>query len=93
MVRGGTLFENALTSCPLCSPARGTLLTGLRSGIEAGSAAGYRVGYFGKWHLGPDGPRQRGAAESSPRVRVVRGKLAFNFVGDGLRDAADPYTR
>ena len=93
LVRGDTLFENAFTSCPLCSPARGTLLTGLRpwrsgmvdnygvgyslqrpldSGlrtwIEAGSAAGYRVGYFGKWHLGPDGPRQRGAAESSPHV-------------------------
>ena len=93
LARSGTRFENAYTSCPLCSPARGTLLTGLRpwrSGmvdnfgvgyslqrpldpslrtwIEAGVDAGYRVGYFGKWHLGPDGPRQRGAAESSAGI-------------------------
>ena len=93
LVAGGTLFENAYTSCPLCSPARGTLLTGmrpwrngmvdnygvgyslqrpldagLRTWLEAGAEAGYRVGYFGKWHLGPDGSRRRGAAESSPAI-------------------------
>jgi arylsulfatase A-like enzyme len=41
---------------------------GLRIWIEAGADAGYRVGYFGKWHLGPDGPRERGAAESSRAI-------------------------
>lgn len=29
--------------------------------IEWAHAAGARVGYFGKWHLGPDGPIYRGA--------------------------------
>ncbi len=29
--------------------------------LEWAVAAGYGVGYFGKWHLGPDGPVQRGA--------------------------------
>ncbi len=27
-----------------------------------------------------------------PALLVVLAVLAFNFVGDGLRDAADPYT-
>jgi peptide/nickel transport system permease protein len=29
----------------------------------------------------------------SPGLAVVISVLAFNFVGDGLRDAADPYAR
>ncbi|MGD8237630.1 MAG: sulfatase-like hydrolase/transferase [Armatimonadota bacterium] len=82
----GTVFSNAFTTCTLCSPARGAMLTGrwahqtgmydnvgvgyslqepLRSDevtwIDAAVAAGYRVGYFGKWHLGTDGPIIRGA--------------------------------
>jgi peptide/nickel transport system permease protein len=28
-----------------------------------------------------------------PAVAVVLAVLAFNFLGDGLRDAADPYQR
>ena len=28
-----------------------------------------------------------------PGLFVIATVLAFNFVGDGLRDAADPYTR
>ena len=28
-----------------------------------------------------------------PGAAVVTAVLAFNFVGDGLRDAADPYAR
>jgi peptide/nickel transport system permease protein len=28
-----------------------------------------------------------------PGLAVVIAVLAFNFVGDGLRDAADPYSR
>jgi len=80
------VFTNAFTSCPLCSPARGTLLTArwqCQTGmfdnvgvgyslqeplateeatwLDAAAAAGYHVGYFGKWHLGTDGPLRRGA--------------------------------
>jgi peptide/nickel transport system permease protein len=29
----------------------------------------------------------------APGFAVVLSVLAFNFVGDGLRDAADPYAR
>ncbi|MCD6290115.1 MAG: ABC transporter permease, partial [Anaerolineae bacterium] len=29
----------------------------------------------------------------SPAIAVVTAVLAFNFLGDGLRDAADPYAR
>mgnify|MGYP003875988935 CR=1 FL=1 len=75
----GVLFERAYTVCPVCSPARGTILTGLYPhghGVttnihEIGcsvhelpdqpgllprrlQAAGYAVGYTGKWHLGTD---------------------------------------
>jgi peptide/nickel transport system permease protein len=28
-----------------------------------------------------------------PGLAVVLSVLAFNFLGDGLRDAADPYSR
>lgn len=69
-------FEKAYTPCPVCSPARESLLTGLMPhnhgvlegvhGVDADQAvlrtekphwaqklmaAGYRTGYFGKWHL------------------------------------------
>lgn len=118
LVAGGTRFENAFTSCPLCSPARGTLLTGLhpwRSGmidnygvgyslqrpldsglrtwLEAGAAAGYHVGYFGKWHLGPDGPRRRGAAESSAaidaRLRPFDAKPGHSYAAVAARYAGE----
>jgi peptide/nickel transport system permease protein len=29
----------------------------------------------------------------TPALAVIIAILAFNFVGDGLRDAADPYAR
>ncbi len=28
-----------------------------------------------------------------PTIFIVTAVLAFNFIGDGLRDAADPYSR
>lgn len=79
-----TDFRNAFTTCPLCTPARGALVTGRwphESGIydncgvgysnqpalppdtptwlDHAKSAGYRVGYFGKWHLGTDGLKDR----------------------------------
>ena len=81
----GTRFTNAFTTCPLCSPARGTLLTGrwphqtgmvdnvgvggsvqqalgtdVRTWLEAARDAGFRTGYFGKWHLGEQSGLSRG---------------------------------
>lgn len=72
----GMRFSNAHTTCPTCSPARASLMTGLlphnhgvlevEHGRDADqcvlrtdrphfaqrlSAAGYRTGYFGKWHV------------------------------------------
>ena len=86
LVSGAAAFTNAFTTCPLCSPARGTLMTGLwphengmRDNLGAGwsrqaplddglttwldiaKSNGYRTGYFGKWHLGANGPAERGA--------------------------------
>lgn len=85
LAQEGTLFTNAFTSCPLCSPARGALFTSkwhTQSGmvdnlgvgysqqkpldmsektwLDAAVNKGYHVGYYGKWHLGPDGPIHRG---------------------------------
>ena len=82
----GTVFTNAFTTCPLCTPARGALLTArgaYQTGVYDNSSVGYsrqqplsrreatwideavrreyHVGYFGKWHLGPNGPILRGA--------------------------------
>lgn len=86
----GTVFANAFTSCPLCSPARAALLTarwphqtGVYDNVGVGYSlqqplppdevtwidgavgAGRHVGYFGKWHLGADGPILRGAHRHS----------------------------
>jgi len=91
LAEGGTVFTNAFTVCPLCTPARGALLTArwpqhngvvdnvgggyalqppLRDDevtwIDEGVRRGFHMGYFGKWHLGPDGPIHRGAHAHSP---------------------------
>lgn len=85
LAKEGLVFENAFTSCPLCSPARGTLFTSkwqnqtgmidnmgigyseqeplnrsVLTWIDAAIKSGYHTGYYGKWHLGPDGPIERG---------------------------------
>lgn len=42
----GTLFTNAFTTCPLCTPARGALLTARlphRTGVHDNSAVGYSI--------------------------------------------------
>ncbi len=76
LCREGAWFHRAYTCCPLCSPARASMLTGVyphrhgvRLNIPKGApgfrpdqdffheplrAAGYRLGYFGKWHCGDD---------------------------------------
>ena len=72
----GIEFSNAYSVCPLCTPARASMLTGVfphRHGMIMNNGAcgsklefeqdeklfssylrdaGYRVGYFGKWHCG-----------------------------------------
>jgi len=76
LCREGVEFGQAQSVCPLCTPARASMLTGTyphRHGMvvntgDGGSRrefdpderlfshylveAGYRVGYFGKWHCG-----------------------------------------
>jgi len=94
-----TVFANAFTSCPLCTPARGALLTSRwphqtgvydnfavghsqqttmsmdeHTWIEEAVQRGYHVGYFGKWHLGPNDPEARGAHRYDPRRPAEPGK-------------------
>jgi len=84
-------FTNSFTVVPLCTPARGTIMTGHlphqtgvidncdvgASGQEylhkdaytwqnAAAQAGYRTGYFGKWHLGGDWPENQTEIEFDP---------------------------
>ena len=98
LARAGTVFTNAFTTCPLCTPARGALLTSRwphqtgvydnhsvgyslqaalsldeKTWIDAAARLGFHVGYFGKWHLGPINPEQRGAHRFDPNVELDRG--------------------
>ncbi len=71
MAAAGTTFSRFYSAAPVCSPTRGSVLTGrhpYRYGIyfanvghlpseevtlaEVLKSAGYRTGFFGKWHLG-----------------------------------------
>jgi arylsulfatase A-like enzyme len=71
MAAAGTTFSRFYSAAPVCSPTRGSVLTGrhpYRYGIyfanvghlpseevtlaEVLKGAGYRTGFFGKWHLG-----------------------------------------
>ena len=46
LASGGTVFKNAFTTCPLCSPARGTLLTAKwphQNGVYDNQSVGYSL--------------------------------------------------
>lgn len=111
LAAGASFFRHAFTSVPLCSPARGCLLTGrwphqsgmednvgvgasqqaglsaeVRTWLEAARDHGYRVGYFGKWHLGHPGPSERGAqyiAEPADLQGAEGGKEAARATESG----------
>ena len=98
LAREGTRFRNAYAVCPLCTPARASMLTGVyphRHGMlmnngDCGSRldfepdarlfshylndAGYRCGYFGKWHVGDE-----------------RGPLDYGFEGWSQLGYGHPY--
>ena len=94
----GISFENAFSVCPLCQPARASMLTGvyphrhrmlMNEGDQGSRAdfepderlisshlkeAGYRVGYFGKWHNG-----------------LVRTAQDYGFEGFSMTGYGHPY--
>ena len=96
----GAFFNNAYTVCPLCGPARASMLTGryphnhgiIQNDGNCGAPvdfepdirlfshylnrAGYRCGYFGKWHCGH-----------------VRTALDYGFEGWTLPDYGFPYNK
>ncbi len=102
----GVRFKNAHTTCPTCSPARGSLMTGLLPHnhgvleVEHGrdedqsvlrtehphfaqrlSEAGYRTGYFGKWHI----ERTNDVAAFGWQESVVKGAEHVKGLGMGDR--------
>ncbi|MDP6041816.1 MAG: sulfatase-like hydrolase/transferase, partial [Candidatus Latescibacteria bacterium] len=105
--KDGVRFETAYTACPVCSPARGTVMTGhyphthgitsnvhnvgcsvheLRDRPELLSrrleAAGYQLGYSGKWHLGTNQQSSFGM-ENEPSLPKDVGFNGQNFPGHG----------
>lgn len=110
--RTGVRFRNAHTTCPTCSPARASLLTGRLPHnhgvleVEHGrdedqcvlrtqyphfaqqlSAAGYRTGYFGKWHVERSNDVQRYGWQES----VVKSSAHVKMIGQG-RSGPDTFT-
>ncbi len=107
----GTLLPNTFANCPVCTPSRGTILTGryplshraLANDLplpadettiaDVLSAAGYRTGYVGKWHLDgvprdrftPPGPRRQGFG-----YWAVWNCAHAYFGGKVYRDAPEP---
>ncbi|MCP4786984.1 MAG: sulfatase-like hydrolase/transferase [Fuerstiella sp.] len=100
----GVRFRNAHTTCPTCSPARASLMTGLLPHnhgvleVEHGrdkdqcvlrtehphfaqrlSAAGYRTGYFGKWHV----ERTQDVTQFGWQEGVVKGAEHVKSIGRG----------
>ncbi|MBN1349365.1 sulfatase-like hydrolase/transferase [candidate division KSB1 bacterium] len=107
LAREGVRFENAYTTCPVCSPARATIMTGQfphAHGILSNvhnlgcsiqeledrpqllsrklEAAGYNLGYSGKWHLGTDRTRAYGGT-NVPSLPSTVGFEGQNFPGHG----------
>jgi arylsulfatase A-like enzyme len=107
LAREGVRFERAYTTCPVCSPARGTVMTGLfphAHGVTSNvhnlgcnvselrdrpallsrrlEAAGYSLGYSGKWHLGTDRQQAYGAP-NEPSLPKDVGFEGQNFPGHG----------
>lgn len=103
----GVRFENAFTVCPVCSPARATIMTGLyphSHGVVSNihnlgcnipelpdvpellsrrlEAAGYSLGYSGKWHLGSD-EKTHYLAPNQPCLPRDVGFEGQNFPGHG----------
>ena len=104
----GVRFENVYTTCPVCSPARGTIMTGQfphRHGITTNihqlgcciheledrptllsrrlEAAGYSLGYSGKWHLGSKVSKAFGGTTNYPFLPKDVGFEGQNFPGHG----------
>ncbi len=100
----GVRFLNAHTTCPTCSPARASLMTGLLPHnhgvleVEHGrdddqcvlrtehphfaqrlSEAGYRTGYFGKWHV----ERTQDVGPFGWNEAVVKGAEHVKGIGKG----------
>lgn len=104
LVQRGVQFANAHTTCPTCSPARASLMTGQLPHnhgvleVEHGrdwdqcvlradhphfaqrlSAAGYRTGYFGKWHIERSNQLEQFGWQDS----VVKGAEHLSGLGRG----------
>ena len=100
----GVRFRNAHTTCPTCSPARASLMTGQLPHthgvleVEHGrdedqcvlrtqyahfaqrlTDAGYRTGYFGKWHI----ERSQDVTRFGWQVGVVKGAAHVKNLGQG----------
>ena len=100
----GVRFRNAHTTCPTCSPARASLMTGqlphthgvlevehgrdddqcvlreqYRHFAQNLSDAGYRTGYFGKWHI----ERSQDVSRFGWQEGVVKGAAHVKNLGRG----------
>jgi arylsulfatase A-like enzyme len=100
----GVRFRNAHTTCPTCSPARASLMTGQLPHthgvleVEHGrdedqcvlrteyahfaqrlTDAGYRTGYFGKWHI----ERSQDVTRFGWQEGVVKGAAHVKNLGQG----------
>jgi choline-sulfatase len=104
LARRGVRFRKAHTTCPTCSPARASLMTGMLPHnhgvleVEHGrdvdqcvlrteyphfaqklSDAGYRTGYFGKWHV----ERTQDVSRFGWQESVVKGAAHVKNIGKG----------
>ena len=70
---GGTVFTNAfrwpwrtgvIDNYGIGYSTQEPMETSIHTWIDAAARSVFEVGYFGKWHLGPDGPALHGAHQS-----------------------------